>query len=446
MGHAPRPGLLAPLAVIAVAVAACAVWANVPRYYVIDDDDCRYFPPFRVGVNRVYTHHLGGEYLHIARALRAGRGFADPFRVESGPTAWMPPALPAALTTFLWLADDDEKVVTNVVVTFQSVALVVTGWLMLAAARAAFPRAQLWPACGLYLLFLAADFNAAFQITHDPWLLMLGLAAVLAGYARLPDRAGPRAVVVWGVGGGLAALVGPVLGLVWAVLTADRWPRWRPWAAAAGVAALTVSPWVARNYAVFGAVIPVKSNAFYELYQSQLLTRDGLIRQTIWPTHPYHTGDERDRYLELGEQAYLAEKKALALASLRAAPGDYAVRVWNRLAAATLVYVPLDEKEERASPGAWDLLPWVCHPLPALAAVLLLVWPRRLHRYERAALLVYAAWLLPYVLVSYYPRYGFPLVGVKVFLCLAALSRLVPRRPTPTAAAPNPQPRPENPS
>ena len=75
---------------------------------------------------------------------------ADPFRVESGPTAWMPPALPAALTAFLWLAADDEKTVTNVVVTFQSVALVGTGWLVLAAARAAFPRARLWPACGRY--------------------------------------------------------------------------------------------------------------------------------------------------------------------------------------------------------------------------------------------------------------------------------------------------------
>ncbi len=38
--------------------------------------------------------HIGAEYNCIAEAIVNGRGFSDPFYVESGPTAWMPPALP----------------------------------------------------------------------------------------------------------------------------------------------------------------------------------------------------------------------------------------------------------------------------------------------------------------------------------------------------------------
>src|SRR5262249_22120174 len=43
------------------------------------------------------NHHLGAEYLHMAKALVAGDGYASPFGGQTGPTAWMPPILPTIL-------------------------------------------------------------------------------------------------------------------------------------------------------------------------------------------------------------------------------------------------------------------------------------------------------------------------------------------------------------
>ena len=62
-----------------------------------------------VGMNLVRNHaglhprhlELGGEYFHIATALKEGRGFADPFVAGTGATGWMPPGF----TFLLWAAN-----------------------------------------------------------------------------------------------------------------------------------------------------------------------------------------------------------------------------------------------------------------------------------------------------------------------------------------------------
>src|SRR5690349_15212660 len=78
---------------LGVAVCACAVYANL-SFAVKNPASYRYFPPFLPGVNRNLNGELGGEYVQIARALVSGRGFANPFGRETGPTAWQPPVLP----------------------------------------------------------------------------------------------------------------------------------------------------------------------------------------------------------------------------------------------------------------------------------------------------------------------------------------------------------------
>lgn len=430
----PRIGL--PFALVAVVVVGCTAWADAAKYLVTDPAEYAYFPPFVANENRLTTHHLGGEYLEITFALRAGRGFADPFKEPSGPTAWMPPVLPFLQAAVLWAADDDFVVLKYVVVALQMLTLVFTGWLVLAAtARVARTRGAVWAGAAAFVALVAHDFRHAFQTTHDTWLVMLALDVLALGFARLSERPTTwRTAAGWGAIGGGVALCGPVLGLVWAALTAVRWRwEWRRWAVALVAAGVVTLPWVVRNAVVFGRLIPVKSNAFYELYQAQLLTPDGIVGADAgFTTHPWRTpGPERDRYLEVGEIAFLDEKRVIFLAALRAAPGEFAARVWNRLAAATVLYVPFSKAELVKQSDAQVLFSDVVHPLPFLALVVVVVAPRRPHRYEWAAVVVYAAWLLPYVVVSYYGRYGFPLLGVKAFLCAAAADRILTglRRP-----------------
>jgi hypothetical protein len=81
-----------PVLVIVAAVLAGSLHASL-AFLVSTPSHYRFFPPFEPGQNRNEIQHLGGEYYNIAGALTSGRGYADPFPVKSGPTAWMPPVL-----------------------------------------------------------------------------------------------------------------------------------------------------------------------------------------------------------------------------------------------------------------------------------------------------------------------------------------------------------------
>ena len=424
----PRQRILLPFLASCFVLTFCMAWADASKYLVDDRADYQYFPPFEKSKDRLMTDHLGAEYLSIAFALRDGRGFSDPFKIESGPTAWMPPILPYLQAAILWLADDDLVVLKYVVLVFQLLAYVFTAWVVLAATSRAFaPRRRCWVATLVIVMFFAKDFHTAFQLTHDPWLIIGMMNLLFVGFALLPDE--PRRVtpVAWGGLGGVAALAGPVLGLVWFVLTVVRWPRaWKRWLVGVAAAAVVMTPWVVRNYVVFHRLIPVKSNLFYELHQSQCLTKDGIVGgDSGFDTHPWaHPGEERDKYYEMGEMAFLDEKRRLFLAAFGRAPDDFAVRSWNRLASATMVYVPFMRKDEKLPPDLQSRYVDVVHPLPFLALVVMMLTPRPLHRYELAAATVYVGWLVPYVVVSYYNRYGFPLIAVKIFLCVAGFDRL----------------------
>ena len=62
----------------------------------------RYVPPF-TGHDLSMPNHLGGEHLSVAKAIVAGRGFADPFNEKTGPTAWVTPVFPAMQALLLFL-------------------------------------------------------------------------------------------------------------------------------------------------------------------------------------------------------------------------------------------------------------------------------------------------------------------------------------------------------
>src|SRR5205823_9577198 len=91
-----RPTRHLPAVLVSLFVVGCSVYANL-SFTVTDRTDYRYFPPFRAYADFNMNDHLGAEYMNVARALVAGKGFADPFEEPTGPTAWMPPAFPCLL-------------------------------------------------------------------------------------------------------------------------------------------------------------------------------------------------------------------------------------------------------------------------------------------------------------------------------------------------------------
>jgi hypothetical protein len=418
-----------PLLLLAGAIFGCSIYANLSAV-VVNKADYRYFPPFKPYVNANENRNLGGEYFNIARALTAGDGYAHPFVRPTGPTAWQPPVLPLVLAGLLWVADGDRDIVMAVVVLLQMLILVGTGALVLALVQRSTRCIRPGVAAAVFFAALLADFHAWFQETEDYWLVLLCVDLVVAGLCWLRPLDRPGTAAGWGLFGGLCAMVNPIVGSVWGVMSlvvGRRHGARSRLVIAVLMAGLTLAPWTIRNYLVFGRWIPTKSNLMYELYQSHCMQADGLLQHKTFTKHPYSSQTrEWEEYNTLGEVAYMDRKSEKFLAAVAADPVDFLERVAWRFLGVTLWFTPLDRQAAARRP--WVLAAnRVLHPLPFLGLGILLIsslW-QPLRWSQWAVIGTYVFYLLPYVVISYYDRYAWPLVGVKVLLVLWATDRLL---------------------
>jgi hypothetical protein len=429
--RAPGRRRLLPLLAVALLVTvivACSVYANL-SFLVTDRASLRYFPPFRAQFDANWNRALGGEYMNIAQAMASGQGYSHPFSQPTGPTAWQPPVLPALLAALLRACGGNRDRVVAVVVCLQVLTLIATGLLILALLRQTTTRVGAFAGVAVFLAALLGQFHWWFQYTHDCWIVLLCLDLLIAGLCWARPLGSWYAAAGWGLFGGLCALTSPVVGFTWVVLSLLAGLRQRGFARlglAGLVAALTLAPWTARNLLLFGRVIPLKSNLAFELYQTQCLQEGGLLRAGTFRAHPYHgTTQEHQEYRELGEASYLQRKEQQFWRAVWADPQDFLDRVAVRCLGVTLWHVPFWPDEARTPGLLW--LYRLTHPLPFLALLVLVVTGVRepLHPAQWAVIGVYLLYLLPYIAVSYYPRYGVPLVGVKVLLVLWAAERVL---------------------
>jgi predicted RNA-binding Zn-ribbon protein involved in translation (DUF1610 family) len=420
-------------------IIGCGVYANL-SYTVTNRVNYKYFPPFQPYNDGNMNKHLGAEYHEIAKSILAGEGFANPFKEKTGPTAWMPPILPYLLASLLWICDNNVNAVTAIVVCMQLLTLIATAVIVLVLTWQTTERLWVLLAALIFLGILLSDFRLWFQMTHDCWFVLLALDLVIVGFVWCRPMQGWFSSVGWGFLGGVCALINPIVALAWGVLSLSVLWRERAWGrftVAMILAALTLSPWVIRNYLVFGRLIPVKSNAAYELYQSHCLKEvpDGLLQPAAFGKHPYGApGRERREYKEMGEMKFLDKKREIFWQSVEDDPLDFLDRVACRFLGATLWYVPFNRQEETRRP--WSV--WTCrvlHPLPFLAMLVLAcaaLW-KPLHPAQWAVMGIYVLYLMPYAAISYYERYAMPLLVVKALLviwacdCLLSLSVLLLR-------------------
>ena len=145
--------------------ANCSYFFNTPKQLA-------FFPPFIEGLNLNYNKHLGAEYYFIAQALAAGKGFSNPFQVETGPTAWMPPLYPFFLALLITLFHS-TLAVACIIVFLKNVVLVVAGLVIYGIAQRTARTIKAQSAVALYIVLLLNDFGSFFQITHDTWIVLL---------------------------------------------------------------------------------------------------------------------------------------------------------------------------------------------------------------------------------------------------------------------------------
>ena len=93
-----------------------------------------------------------------------------------------------------------------------------------------------------------------------------------------------------------------------------------------------------RNYITFRQVIPIKSNLFYELYQSNYMDEDGILDMDTFKLHPYNDNVKREEYVSLGEQAFIEKYRVAFFRATALNPWTFIKKVGNRFIHAFILY------------------------------------------------------------------------------------------------------------
>ncbi len=288
-------------------------YTNISYFLSHDSKYLRFFPPFIEGVNQTFNGHLGAEYYFIAESLAAGKGFSNPFQVDTGPTAWMPPFYPFFLALLIKLFRL-KMLVACFIVFIKNLVLVATGVLIYEIGGKPPIKIRAEFTVVLYCLMLLTYFRWFFQLTHDEWLLLL-LICIMFPFSVFiyENHINYKHALAWGGVGGFSILTSPVLGFVWfltSLFVVGEKKNFKPVMLSLCVFIVACSPWFIRNYLVFNKLILMKSNLYFELYATNYETAHGLFDEpTFARQHPIWTtkNDPDSPYKKYGEVQFMCK-------------------------------------------------------------------------------------------------------------------------------------------
>jgi Dolichyl-phosphate-mannose-protein mannosyltransferase len=279
----------------------------------------------------------------IGYAVSVGKGFSNPFRKETGPTAWLTPVYPLLVAmafklfgaftapAFFFLVFLNILFSTAVCIPIFSVAKRIGGIGLGSAAAwlwALFPNAIMVP----------------FEWIWDTSLSALLCAILLWATVKLSDAHRLRDWIAYGLLWGFVLMTNPSLAsllpflLAWAAYRAGRQatplPLSRP-ALVLASAILCCLPWTVRNYAVFHRFVPLRSNFPLELY---IGNNENYDEKRVRYPGPITKERELVRYFHMGEMPFMDEEMRKAKNFIFTHPrmelilfGDRVIAFWTGL-------------------------------------------------------------------------------------------------------------------
>jgi hypothetical protein len=303
-------------------------------------------------VPNIYVNYYGVEYGAVGESLARGRGFSHPFSISTGTTAWVSPLLPSIICIIFFITKLKISS-TYLILSFIKILSIGLGigliWDVLQKSNRGFAAiCYLW--MGILFYIYRVDLLFLF---HDEWLNFLVISlAFWAWYHR--DAASGRIILV--VAFSAAALCNPILwGALLIVmlvfnrntfgqngesskscLRGNRFSQ-NAFPIAVGISFLLIIGWTARNWIQLGMFAPIKSNAGYEIFQAQMVSRNGVLDYSTFTRHPFNpTASENQIYSALGETVFLRMRRDMAIKSIVANPMEFYRRVANRFSNAFL--------------------------------------------------------------------------------------------------------------
>jgi len=391
-----------------------------------------------------YGYELG----RVASAIAGGRGFSSPLRmVDTGPTAWFTPIYPYLVAGIfkIWGIFSDES--RLVIMTLNCAFAALTVIPIYGVAEKTFRKSVAVGAAWTWV-FLPTSLLFPIIWIWDTTLAALFLALIFWATLAMRDA---KTIMQWAGYGALwvtGVLVNPsLLSLSPILLAWALWPSLRDsrallkfFAATLVVFAIGLAPWTIRNYRAFGKIIVLRSNLGLELW----LGNNPNVPDTWSPwLHPNDSREEAEKYKQMGEIAFMAEKEREAFQFMRTHPEDTLHFMFRRFVNNWLAIT--DNPSDAWSSSPLYLKAFIV--LNFLLSLFTMLGTLFAYRDRRTEAIPYVAVVLVFPLVFYLThsslRYRFPMDPV--MMVLAAYGVAYPifqlhERTSPRAEAPAPVP------
>jgi 4-amino-4-deoxy-L-arabinose transferase-like glycosyltransferase len=268
---------------------------------------------------------FGYEMGRIARAMLSGRGYADPFFTETGPTAQVTPLYPLVLAAIFKVFGIYTTASAVVILSLNCLFSALTCVPIYFIGHESFGPAVGGWATWAWALFPYAIFHSTNMI-WDTCLTTLLLTCLFLATLRLQHPSGMTAWAGYGLLWGIAAMSNPAVLSVLPVLCG--WACYRlhrqghrslaRLALAGLVLAIVVFPWFARNYRTFHRFIPFRDTFWIVFDMGNRMDALSTDRQGNQPASDLHELDQFDR---MGEMAYVAKKRDQGIEFIHEHPG-----------------------------------------------------------------------------------------------------------------------------
>ena len=271
---------------------------------------------------------FGYEMGRIGHAIATRRGFADPFGPATGATAWEPPLYPYLIAAVFKVSGIYTHLSAFILLTINSIFSTLTCLAIFMIGRKCFSeKVAVWSAWGWALLPTVMYWSTR-------WVWETSMAAFLLAVIfwmalELESLDGVMPWIAFGLLWGVAVLTNT--SLVTFLPASGLWPWYRRWRTGkrsllgVGLAAIffiaAIAPWVVRNYETFDKFIFIRSNFGAELRLGNGPGADGTWMSYL---HPTQNALALQQYEQMGEIAYVAERKREALEFIRADYGRFA--------------------------------------------------------------------------------------------------------------------------
>jgi hypothetical protein len=313
-----------------------------------------------IGVLRQYKTRTGDDHFgfgwemgRIARSIALDQGFSNPYGGNTGPTAWEPPLYPYLMGGVFKLFGIYSYASAWVLLAFNSLLSALTCIpVYLSADRIFDERVAIWSARTWALLPYVWYWSIhwLWDTTFTPLILSLIFLVAL----EMELWSGIRGWIIFGVLWGIGALANPAMlaflpfcGLwVWR----QRFKRGLPSLAGVVLSSviffLVLSPWLIRNYEVFGRFVFIRDDFGLQFRLGNWKSADGMLMAYLQPSQ---SKIEFAKFQRMGELAYSADCKRLALEWIRQDPARFAVvslkrffYYWNSVPRETSSVAPVD--------------------------------------------------------------------------------------------------------